>query len=168
MWHGSPSGDLRGSFYGLHLGSREAATEALEARIGKPATGVWDGSRKYGETPLIGRASMRSSGYFATGHNCGASEDDYLPRGDASFSSGTKVPLDCYPSVFPVQVIGPMVNSPDRPYTDNKANSLMRRQVSRGAAKSGIYYTNECEDSGSLSAVVPSGSHVRVLGFRTT
>jgi len=46
-FHSSPNGDLRGSFYGLHIGSYEAAKEAIEARIGVPARGEWDGSREY-------------------------------------------------------------------------------------------------------------------------
>lgn len=29
MWHGSPSGDLRGGHYGLHVGSYSAAKEVL-------------------------------------------------------------------------------------------------------------------------------------------
>lgn len=36
FWHGSPSGDLRGSKNGLHIGTYEAAKQALEARIGIP------------------------------------------------------------------------------------------------------------------------------------
>ena len=34
MFHGSFSGDLRGGSSGIHLGTHEAARQALEARIG--------------------------------------------------------------------------------------------------------------------------------------
>jgi len=55
FWHGSPSGDLRGSAYGLHVGSFAAAEQALNARIGVPAEGSWDGTREYGKTLLAGK-----------------------------------------------------------------------------------------------------------------
>ena len=47
FWHGSPSGDLRGGKTGLHVGTKLAATEALEARIGIPAKGSWNGKKEY-------------------------------------------------------------------------------------------------------------------------
>jgi hypothetical protein len=48
FWHGSPSGDLRGGKSGLHVGTKEAAKQALEARIGIPADGKgWSGDREY-------------------------------------------------------------------------------------------------------------------------
>ena len=56
-YHGSVSGDLRGGRTGLHLGTYEAATQALEARIGVPAEGEWDGKREYGKTKLMRNSS---------------------------------------------------------------------------------------------------------------
>ena len=48
-------------------------------------------------------------------------------------------------------------------YTDDKANIIMIRQLSRGNAKNGYYYENEAEDEGSISAVVPNASFLKIL-----
>lgn len=165
MWHGSPSGDLRGGAYGLHIGTYDAAKEALEARIGKPADGKpWDGTRTYGETPLGG---------YRNGYGANAAPDA-LPTGKASYSDGTPISLDAKPHVFPVRIKGPMSNTPQNPHPDFKANGYMRAQITRGSAKRGYYYHNEGEGvtvdpttgdiKYSVSAVVPHGGHLEVLG----
>jgi hypothetical protein len=164
MWHGSPSGDLRGGAYGLHIGTYDAAKEALEARIGKPADGrSWDGTRVYGETPL----ARHGYGYGAD------AEDGALPSGKAMYSDGTPVAMDSRPHIFPVRITGPMSNTPQTPHPDFKANGYMKAQITKGNAKRGYYYTNEGEGVSvdphtgktqySLSAVVPHGGHLEVL-----
>src|SRR5574343_670557 len=80
-WHGTPSGDLRGGRSGLHVGTKQAATEALEARIGIPADGKgWDGTREYGKTLLAGRDRVRSGEfgkYRDTGYNAKSPAEDH-------------------------------------------------------------------------------------------
>jgi len=56
-----------------------------------------------------------------------------------------------------------MTNTPNRPHTDTKANSMMIRNLKIGNAKSGYYYENEGEDTGSISAVVPDKSFLQIL-----
>jgi len=56
-----------------------------------------------------------------------------------------------------------MTNSPYKPHTDEKANSMMLRNLKMGNAKSGYYYENIGEDSGSISAVVPDASFLQIL-----
>lgn len=149
FFHGTPSGDLRGGHYGLHVGTRQAALDALNARIGRPATGEWDGTRIYGQTKLAGSKMY------------GIPEG--LPSGRAEYSSGEKVPLDSVPDILSVQISGPMTNTPRTPHEDFKANGYMAGQVKRGTAKRGYYYTNVAEDEGSISAVVPpGGAHLKV------
>jgi hypothetical protein len=53
-----------------------------------------------------------------------------------------------------------MSNSRYSPHGDTKANSMMKASLTKGNAKNGYYYTNDAEDSGSISAVVPNGSHI--------
>lgn len=162
-WHGTPSGDLRGSAYGLHLGSYQAAKEALEARIGIPAEGEWDGTRAYGKTLLAGRKTMEANGIYPTGYNMGAPEHDYLPSERsyrATFSDHQEVPFDAHPWIRPFRIVGPMTNTPGKPHDDFKANGYMRAAITKGTAKRGYYYTNVGEDEGSISVVVPSASHL--------
>lgn len=158
-FHGTPSGDLRGGHYGLHVGTQEAARQALNARIGTPIEGDWDGTRRYGDTMLRGAHSIE----FATGYSHRLTEDHY-PSGRAQYSDETPVDLDSVPDIMPVAITGRMTNTPDRPHGDWQANGLMAGQVKRGRAKSGYYYRNEGEDEGSISAVVPpGGAHLRHL-----
>lgn len=153
FFHGSPSGDLRGSFYGLHVGTEEAAHQALNARIGSPAEGRWDGTRIYGKTLLKG-----SHGVNMTTGQRDTSEDHYPEVGHgATYSDTTRIPMDVVPEVFPVKITGRMTNTPQTPHEDFKANGYMAGQVKRGRAKSGYYYENVSEDEGSISAVVPPG-----------
>lgn len=170
FWHGSASGDLRGAAYGLHIGTHEAAKQALEASIGVPAKGEWDGTRKYGETLMAGQKTLREKtkkGYWITGYNCDAPEEDYYVKDKkgyrAKYSDGTKVSFDTMPDIVPVEIVGEMSNSRWSPHEDFKANGYMKAQITKGTARRGYFYTNVAEDSGSISAVVPNGSHIRVL-----
>lgn len=153
-WHGSPSGELHGSDSGIHIGTREAARQALHARIGRPAQGEWDGTREYGKTVLApyGYGSTRDS-------------DFHMASGNATYSDRTPVPLDARPNLFPVDLVGRMTNTRSSPHPDWHANGYMRSQLKQGRAKSGYYYTNIAEDSGSVSAVVPNAEHLRKLGI---
>jgi len=173
FWHGSPSGDFVGSPVGLHVGTFEAARDALEARIGTPADGThWDGTRTYGET-LLNRDQVRHV-FKPHGDRPGGTftreitkRPPEFPNGKATYGDGTPIPLDAKPDLFPVRIVGPMSNTPDTPHPDYKANGYMRAQITRGRAARGYYYDNVGEGvvrdplSGQLkpniSAVVPNG-----------
>ena len=157
FFHGSPSGDLRGGHYGLHLGTERAAHDALNARIGEPAEGTWDGTRIYGQTKLKGNYGVSMS----TGER-DTSKDRYpSPEGRrASYSDGSNVALDSIPEVTSYRLTGRLTNTPDTPHQDSHANGYMTAQKKRGRAKSGYFYRNVSEDEGSISVVVPDGSHV--------
>lgn len=172
FYHGSTDKKLEGK-NGIHVGSKLAATQALEARIGVPSEGEWDGTRLYGETLLAGKKRLKAleseRGYFLqTGYNASREmpEDDYLPsdrKEKATYSDGTPVAMDCKPIIFPVEIIGKMSNTKSNPHTDTRANAMIKRNLKMGNAKSGYYYTNEGEDVGSISAVVPDKSFIKVL-----
>lgn len=165
FYHGSTDKNLSGK-NGIHVGSKLAATQALQARIGVPAEGEWDGTREYGKTKMAGKKTLdrreKELGYFLkTGYNTGSDlpEEDYYPeeRGTkASYSDGTVIDMRSRPIVFPVNIKGPMNNTPRDPKTDQMANSLMMRGLRKGNAKNGFYYINDGEDAGSISAVVPN------------
>ena len=165
-WHGSGSGDLRGGKSGLHLGTKAAATDALRARIGWPAEGSWDGKRKYGETLLAGKRRLKEWGpYNISGHNVDAPDDDYYPHQHPKGMpplSGRDVPMihDMQPSLRAFKIKGPMSNTISSPHPDFKANGYMAGALKKGNAKRGYYYSNDGEDSSSISAVVPNGDHV--------
>lgn len=170
-WHGSTDKNLDGK-KGIHVGTKLAATQALEARIGIPASGEWDGKREYGKTLLAGEKRLRQIskqiGYsIATGYNVkDIPEEDYYPterKQRAKYSDGTLVSFDCKPVIFSVSIIGKMTNSPYSPHSDERANSMMLRNLKQGNAKSGYYYLNIGEDYGSVSAVVPDKSFLRIL-----
>ncbi len=169
-YHGSPSGDLRGGPNGLHVGSKLAATQALESRIGVPADGWWDGKRTYGSTLLAGQRTLarlsKERGYgLVTGYNCGAPQEDYLPKSRkdrAKYGDGTAVEYDARPRVVKVSIVGPMSNSSYSPMEDARANGIMAGMRRRGMARKGYFYTNAGEDEGSVSAVLPDGRHVLV------
>lgn len=169
-YHGSPSGDFKGSFYGIHVGTKLAATQALESRIGVPAQGEWDGTREYGKTLLAGKKTLdkleKERGYYlTTGFNAGFSEggkrfpipdEDYYPKsGMAKYSDGTPVSLNSKPKIFAVKINCPMSNTPNNPMTDVRANAQMIVQIKKGQAKRGYFYINNGEDEGSISAVLP-------------
>lgn len=170
FYHGSTDENLAGK-KGIHVGTKKAATQALEARIGVPAEGEWDGIREYSKTLLAGKKSLSDkpeNKWKATGFNCGKDvpEEDYYPEQreeKATYSDNTEIPMDCKPIVFEVKVIGDMTNGPDTPHTDMKANALMSRALRMGNAKRGYYYINDGEDSGSISAVVPNKSFLKIL-----
>jgi hypothetical protein len=165
FYHGSTDKILGGK-NGIHIGTKLAATEALEARIGVPAVGEWDGTREYGKTLLAGKRKLKGT-FKNTGFNASnISEDDYYPtqRSDvAKYSDGTPIPMDSKPIVFPVKIIGRMTNTPRNPHEDFKANGMMMRNLKLGNAKSGYFYTNVAEDEGSISAVVPNASFLQIL-----
>lgn len=162
-FHGTPSGDLRGGHYGLHVGTEQAARDALNARIGKPAEGEWDGTRSYENTVLEGphhHTLDRSTGTWSRVR----AGPDHLPTGAPRYSDGTPMARDSIPEIIPLKITGPMTNTPHTPHEDFKANGYMAGQVKRGRAKSGYYYRNVSEDEGSISAVVPpGGAHVERL-----
>ena len=167
-WNGTPSGNLRGGVSGLHIGTKQAATEALEARIGIPADGrPWDGTRKYGETLLAGRdqvASGQFGQYRNTGYNSRSPRGAFYARDYEmpTVGDGVKVDPDWKPYVRPVLVVGETSNTQRSPMSDSRANATMKGQITRGTAKRGFYYRNEGEDYGSVSAVFPNGDAVRV------
>ena len=172
FYHGSTDKNLAGK-KGIHIGTKLAATQALQARIGVPAEGEWDGTRKYDKTLLAGKNTLKNKyqelGYFCdTGFNCGRDvpEEDYYPtqRNErAKYSDGTPIPFNSKPIVFPVKIVGKMTNSPYKPHTDEKPNSMMLRNLKMGNAKSGYYYENIGEDEGSISAVVPDATFLKIL-----
>lgn len=167
-YHGTP--DVRhwhAGRTGIHIGTREAAKQALEARIGAPAEGEWDGTREYGPTPLRsnwggpqGSPGSGASYRAARAASEGGDPDIHLY---ARHGNGDKIADDARPHIFPVRLRGPMTNTPDTPHEDFKANGLMAGQLKRGRAKSGYFYRNVSEDEGSISAVVPSAAHLERL-----
>lgn len=170
-YHGSPTGQP-GEKGPVHLGTLIAARQALEARIGVPADGLgWTGNREYGKTLLAGQdtldrfaAGAYYNKYPKSGYNMDAPKEDYYPKaGSAKFGDGSPVPLSAKPSVRAYQITGSMSNHTGAPYSDAKANGFAKAQQSRGYSKNGFYYKNEGEDSGSISAVVPSRNHLRGL-----
>jgi hypothetical protein len=176
FYHGSTDKNLEGK-KGIHIGTKLASTEALESRIGVPSKGEWDGKRKYGKTLLAGKKRLKElekeRGYYlVTGYNAGRDipEEDYYPtqrKERAVYSDGTPIPFDSKPIVFPVKIKGRMTNSKYNPHTDDKANSMMLRNLKMGNAKSGYYYTNIAEDEGSISAVVPDKSFIEIIDNNT-
>jgi hypothetical protein len=167
MWHGSPSGNLRGGTSGLHLGTRQAAHEALTARIGHPAEGHWDGTREYGKTKLAGQVTMKKQNIPVTGHNCKAPQHDYLPHehpeGLPKHGNGERMDPANKPAIKKYQIIGKMSNTIHSPHKDFNANGYMKAALKKGNAKRGHYYANQGEDAGSISAVVPNGNHVKEI-----
>jgi len=173
FWHGSPSGDMRGGAYGLHIGTHEAAKQALEARIGVKADGTdWDGTTEYGKTLIAGKKTLSKpeNEYRVTGYNSGRDipENDYYPSErdyKATYGDRSVVSETSRPSIQPVKIIGEMSNYPSNPHEDFKANGYMKAAITKGNAKRGYYYNNVGEDSGSISAVVPNANHIEVIPF---
>lgn len=168
LYHGTPSGDLRGSHYGLHIGTRKAAEEALHARIGVPVHGTWDGTREYGKTLLAGREALTARNILHSGYNAKAPEHNHYvhehPEGFPNFSDRTPVLSHHKPNIIRVKIVGKMSNSPSKPLGDSKANGVMKGQLKKGTAKKGYYYKNDSEDEESISAVVPHRSHIEQYG----
>lgn len=171
FYHGSTDKNLAGK-KGIHIGTYKACKQALEARIGVPAEGEWDGTREYGKTLLAGKKTLQEREkqkiWCMTGFNCGNDlpEEDYYPtdrKYKATYSDGTPIPENCKPIIFPVRIIGKMTNSQRNPHSDIKANTMMLRNLKAGNAKSGYFYINDGEDVGSISAVVPDKSFLQIL-----
>lgn len=159
-WHGTPYGgptDTPG-LSGVHVGTQEAARQALNARIGHRADGRdWDGSSPYEKTLIAGRETLKKLGRYPTGYSArDRRAEDHYP--DTSIS---EIPGDVTPALFPVQIVGPMSNTTSAPHEDSRANAMMKGQLKRGTAKRGYYYRNIGEDEGSVSAVVPGWSHLQ-------
>ncbi len=166
FYHGSTDKKFLGK-NGIHVGTYEAASQALNARIGVPAKGDWDGTREYGKTLLAGKKTLqeieKTGRYVNTGFNCSATLEDYYPINLPKYSDGKEIPIDCKPIIFPVKIVGSMINTIRNPYTDSKANSIIQRTLKSGKSKNGIFYINEGEDSGSISAVVPNGTFLKII-----
>lgn len=173
FYHGATNMDLNGK-NGIHVGTMMAAKQALEAKIGVPAHGEWDGKRKYGETLLAGKKRLKELNY-TVGYdpimNFNATEDvpeeNYYPhereKRAVYFSTKDLIPLNCNPIIFKVKIVGKMVNSYDKPYTDSVANDLINKNIKNGDANGGYYYINEWEDEFSISAVVPNGNFLELV-----
>jgi hypothetical protein len=174
FYHGTP--DIRtwdGKFKGIHVGTKRAATEALDAKIGIPYDGEWDGTRVYGETRIAGEKRAKELGKYVAGHTydifrkLGYDIDSYYPKDVPdilpSYSNGDIIPLDCKPIIFKCKIIGPMTNSIYRPHRDAVANGMINRNMNKGNARRGYYYINDAEDPGSISAVVPDASFLEIL-----
>jgi hypothetical protein len=168
FYHGTPDKNLTGK-KGIHVGTYEAAKQALNARIGIPVEGDWDGTREYGKTLLAGKKTLKKMGpYLETGYNCDAPEENYYPVDKpkekwAKYSDRSVIPFDAKPVIFPVKIVGKMTNSIYSPHNDTRANAMIMRAINKGNAKSGFYYINDGEDSGSISAVVPDKSFLQII-----
>lgn len=171
-WHGTADKSMVGK-KGIHVGTKKAATQALEARIGVPAIGEWDGKREYGKTLLAGKKRLaereKERGYYlCSGFNCGhdVPNENYYPKDrkeKAKYSDGTEVSMSSKPIIFQVSIIGNMTNSTHTPHSDTRANSMILRNLKIGNAKSGYYYINDGEDACSISAVVPNDSFLKLI-----
>lgn len=161
FWHGSPNGQagVITASNGIHVGTQQAAREALNARIGTPQHGDWDGTREYGKTLLV---PGERTGYGTNWHRKGWGSEPRYPDGSATYGTGKDVPipLDVKPHLFPVRIIGEMTNTRHDPHPDFHANGYMSGQIKRGRARRGYYYRNVGEDEGSVSAVVPDAKHL--------
>jgi hypothetical protein len=168
FYHGSTDKNFTGG-RGIHIGTYKACFEALSARIGYPADGIWDGSVEYQEKLIAGKRTLQKlekeqNIYTQSGFNAGNDvpyEDYYVTERKerrATYSNGEPVPFDCRPIIFPVKIVGPMSNTQSNPHTDEVANRMMIRNLNLGNAKRGYFYLNIGEDVGSISAVVPNGN----------
>lgn len=168
FYHGNTLKGFGTSKKGIHVGTELAATEALEARIGVPAKGHWDGTRVYSKTKLAGRKTLakiqrEERRYVGTGYNCGIDvpEEDYFVTEREkvpTYSDGTPINVNCKPCVFKVIIIGRMKNDLGSLISDEKANMLIKR-----SKNAGYYYINDGEDSGSVSACVPDKSFLKII-----
>lgn len=163
-YHGSASGDLRGGKTGLHLGTFKAAKEALEATIGIPVEGEWDGTRKYGETLLCGKTTLKSRNIFPTGFNTDIPIDDFYPTIQLIRRWSSFITLDMKPSIKKYKIVCKMTNTPNTAYSDAKANGMMKALIRKGVnVRRGFYYKNDSEDYGSISVVVKDGSCLKEI-----
>lgn len=168
FYHGTPTGKFGPS--AIHIGTQEAAKQALEARIGIRADGkLWDGTSEYGETLLAGKKTLQKldpRGNNLTGFNCDVPENDFYLKdrpdlaSKSKFGDGTKIPLTAKPDLFPVKIKGDMTNYVSTPMSDMKANATIKAMLKKKQAKRGYFYKNDGEDEGSISAVVPTQAHL--------
>lgn len=170
-YHGSPTG-FPGPTGQIHLGTERAARMALEARIGVPADlQGWAGNREYGKTLLAGTNKLKSiergeTPYYNKYPRSGYSardipdEDFYPTKMPTMGRDQTPMSPSMRPAVRAYQISGEMKNTTSAPYSDTMANRLANTQQTRGNGKHGFYYKNEGEDTGSISAVVPSRNHL--------
>lgn len=170
FYHGTASGNLKKAPYGIHVGSKQAAKEALESRIGIRADGKdWDGTQEYGKTLLAGKRSINSNKfgkYRETGYNTEVPNEDFYPteiKYRAKYSNSENVSFNSKPTILKVEIIGPMTNTVYSAMSDEKANSIMRRLIKMKKAKRGYFYKNIAEDAGSISAVVPNEKHLKII-----
>lgn len=166
-WHGTPYGGPSSTAgeTGVHVGTREAAREALNARIGHRADGQdWDGTQEYGKTLLAGKKTLQRLGRYPTGYSVSVPQEDFYP---GQHLDPMQPPMSARPAIFPVKIVGPMSNTERSPHEDFAANGRMKSLLQRGIARKGFYYTNVSEDAGSISAVVPSWDHLQRVGART-
>lgn len=173
FYHGTTNKNLKGKT-GIHVGTKLAATQALQAKIGVPAKGEWDGTREYGNTLLAGKKTLERMNYII-GYdpiiNFNATDDvpeeDYYPiqrkKRATYFSSKELISLNSKPIILQVVIIGEMTNRYDSPIKDSKANNLIYNKLKHGTAKQGYYYINEYEDEYSISAVVPNSSFIKIV-----
>ncbi len=161
-WHGTPYGgpsETPGEF-GVHVGTQEAARQALNARIGHRADGRdWDGEEPHSEALLAGKNTIRDLGRHVTGYSVDAPDRDYHASEVAPRPWSGEIPSHLRPRLFPARITGPMT---DTIHEDQRANGIMRSQIRRGTARRGYFYENIAEDPGSISAVVPSWKHLKV------
>ena len=130
-YHGSASGDLRGGLTGLHLGTFLAAKQALEASIGAPVEGEWDGTREYGKTLLCGKKSLKQKGISETGFNCEIPDEDFYPNNQPELRWLKYLTYDMKPAIKKYKIICPMTNTISNPYHDWKANGYMKGLLKR-------------------------------------
>jgi hypothetical protein len=161
-YHGNPLGKIIIGKNGIHIGTYLACEQAMCARIGYRADGKkWDGKDLYWNTLIAGKNTLKKIGLDETGYNFNLPIEDFYAKDreeKARFSDGSPIPKDAKPDIFRVQIIGKMYNSI---ISDESANRLIKKQLIDN--KYGYYYINEGEDPGSLSAVVPNISFLKIL-----
>lgn len=173
FYHGTTDKSLKGRT-GIHVGTKMAAKQALEAKLGVPVKGEWDGTREYGKTLLAGKNTLKMMNYIvgydpvmAFNATEDVPEEDYYPaqrkKRATYFSTNTLIPLDCKPTILKLIIVGEMDNTYDTPITDRKANNKMDRDLKSKKADKGYYYTNIWEDETSISAVVPDKSFLKII-----
>lgn len=141
MFHGTPSGVVGSGNAPIHVGTQRAALEALGSRMamGNPSGNVSGGAaeERYNNAIKESRRPERS--------------------GKSNYSNGSPI-VAPDPQIVGGRITGRMVNTPLSPYEDDQANSIASRYQSKNNMRQGLYYSNEAEDEGSVSAVLPRSS----------
>ena len=159
-YHGSPTGELGGGEYGLHLGTYIAAKEALENNIGTPVDGEWDGTREYGKTLLCGKNTLHKRNIFPFGFNVDIPEEDFFQSQPLKYAPNIK--LTMHPNIKKYILHCKMLNTISTPYSDSSANQYMKN-FSKKNINFGIFYKNVVEDTGSISVVVSNKNCVKEI-----